>query len=396
MLDVLVAGAGPAGRALAAACAGRGLHTALVDPAPERPWRATYAAWAGELPADLPAGVLAATGRGRAVALTEHDLGWVYAVLDTAALHGHLAAAGPAAEAGRVADVRHGPAGSTVRLTDGRELVAAVVVDATGGGPALGGRPRHRVRAEQTAVGVIVPEQLAAPVLEGAGALFMDWRADHGAQGWPTFLYGVPLGGNRVLLEETSLARRPGLGLSELRRRLVARLAARGIHPPADAAEERVRFTLDDRLPRPGRIVPFGAAAPLVHPATGFSVATALRLAPRVAAALERGLRPGGGPVRAAASGWRAVWSPAALAVHVVRRRGLEVLLRMPPAEVPAFFEVFLGLPGPQRWAYLTGREDVAGTASAMAALFRAAPGWLRRRLVLGGAGPGRLTGLRP
>ncbi len=68
--------------------------------------------------------------------------------------------------------------------------------------------------------------------------------------------------------------------------------------------------------------------------------------------------------------------------MHLLRRRGLEALLRMPPEEVPAFFEVFFELPEPHRWAYLTGRDDLAATVAAMNALFGRA-GWrLRRRLV--------------
>ncbi|MGH3770268.1 MAG: lycopene cyclase family protein, partial [Pseudonocardiaceae bacterium] len=47
-----MAGGGPAGWAVAAACARLGLDTELVDPAPDRPWRATYGAWREELPAD--------------------------------------------------------------------------------------------------------------------------------------------------------------------------------------------------------------------------------------------------------------------------------------------------------------------------------------------------------
>ncbi|MDQ2706969.1 MAG: lycopene cyclase family protein, partial [Actinomycetota bacterium] len=59
MYDVLVVGAGPAGRAVAAACAEHGLDTGLLDPAPTRPWRATYGAWSDELPAELPLAVIA-------------------------------------------------------------------------------------------------------------------------------------------------------------------------------------------------------------------------------------------------------------------------------------------------------------------------------------------------
>ena len=218
----------------------------------------------------------------------------------------------------------------------------------------------------------------------------MDWRPPLGdpagrgpgrsASGWPTFLYAVPVGGGRVLLEETSLARRPGLPMPALRDRLLARLARYGITPSPDAEVERVHFPVDTARHRAPGVVGFGAAAPLMHPATGFSVAAALRLAPTVADALTAHLP--GDPRGALAAARAVVWSPAARAVHLLRRRGLEALLRMPPEEVPAFFEVFFELPEPHRWAYLTGRDDLAATVAAMNALFGRA-GWrLRRRLV--------------
>ncbi|MEU7814641.1 lycopene cyclase family protein [Pseudonocardia sp. NPDC049154] len=377
-VDVLVAGGGPAGRALAAACARLGLRTALADPAPDRPWRATYAAWAGELPPDLPAEVVATRARGRAVAVTEHRLGWEYTVLDTAALRAHL-------DAGLTGVIVHrakvvGSEPGYARLADGR-IPARLVVDATGH------RRDRRPAAEQTAYGLVVDDAVAAPLVAPGEALFMDWRQDHGRPGgaWPTFLYAVPLGGGRVLVEETSLARRPGLPLPELRERLHARLAHRGVHPPADAEEERVRFPVEGPIgatlaPGPA----FGAAGALVHPATGFSVATALRLAPLLAEALA-----GSAPHRAARS---VVWPAQARAVHVLRHRGLEALLRMPPDRVPAFFEVFLGLPAHHRWAYLTGRADLPGTAAAMRALWARADWPLRARLV----GPALLPRARP
>jgi lycopene beta-cyclase len=218
----------------------------------------------------------------------------------------------------------------------------------------------------------------------------MDWRPHHGEMGWPTFLYAVPVTSDRVLLEETSLARRPGFGLGALRRRLHARLAHHGIAVPL-GNEERVRFPVDRPLPAPGDwrgpVIPFGAASPLVHPATGYSVATSLQLAPRVATAVRDGLQRGGSAAAGVAA-WQTVWSPAALAVHTLRRRSLESLLRFPPRLVPEFFDVFFALPERHRWAYLTGREDVAGSAGAMGALFAASPWWLRKRLVLGALDP--------
>jgi lycopene beta-cyclase len=374
--DVLVVGGGPAGRALAAATAGYGLRVTLIDPRPERPWRIRYGAWTADLPPDLPASVVAARARGRVVSTVEHALGWEYAMLDVPALRAHLdaamAVAGVQVRAGRV--VRGGP--RAVRLDDGTTLHARVVADAAGRWRPLAPRPVH-LPAEQTAYGLVVDQGIAAPLVRPGEALFMDWRRDHGEPGWPTFLYGIPLGGGRVLVEETSLARRPGLALPVLRRRLLARLARHGIVPPADAEVDRVRFPVDQ--PRhPG--LGFGAAAPLVHPATGFSLAEALRLAPVVADALATHLPAGPGAALAAAR--RAVWPAPARAVHALRRIGLEAMLRMPPEDVPAFFAVFFALPARHRWAYLTSRTDLRGHAAAMAALYARAGWGLRARLV--------------
>jgi len=433
VIEVLVVGGGPAGRALAAECAARGLTTTLVDPAPHAPWRATYGAWLDELPADLPPP--AATARGRVVAVTSHELDRTYAVLDVPALRDHLdarlAAAGVRIVTGRVVGIAGG--GCAVLLADGTCLDADVLVDAgghraplsnhadrrrlphgyesgshsgrhgdeagvrraphgdhadlladgagrrrsggadSGGLTALAGGRRARVAAEQTAYGVVVDAATAAPIVGRGEALFMDWRPDHGEPGWPTFLYAIPLGGDAVLLEETSLARRPGLPLPVLRRRLHARLAHHGITATPDARVERVRFPVDGpRHATPG-VLGYGAAAPLVHPASGFSVADALRLAPLAADALATG----GVPVAQ-----RLIWSARAVAVHRLRRIGLEALLRMPPEAVPDFFETFFDLPARHRHAYLSGRDDLAGHLAAMGALFGHADVRLRRRLV--------------
>ena len=86
------------------------------------------------------------------------------------------------------------------------------VVDCRGARPRPGG---HRV-PRQTAYGVVLAAEDAAPALGGADALFMDWSDDASDPGDPadaalgrTFLYAVPLPGGRTLLEETCLAGQP-------------------------------------------------------------------------------------------------------------------------------------------------------------------------------------------
>ncbi|MEV0679430.1 lycopene cyclase family protein [Actinosynnema sp. NPDC050436] len=348
-MDVLVVGGGPAGRALASACSARGLVTSLVDPNPERPWRATYAAWADELPAGAPVAV--STSRSRVFAASEHRIARGYAVLDNERLR--RLPDDVRVVRGLVAERGDGH----VVLRDGQVLRAGVVVDASG---ASG-------RVAQHAVGVVVPAEQAAPFVGADEALVMDWRKPPAAGSPdPTFLYGIPVPGGGVLLEETSLARRPGLPVAELRLRLHARLAAHGI--PLPRAEERVRVPLAAR-PRPGA---FGAAAGMVHPATGYSVADALRLAPEVARAIADGV-----PVD------RVVWPAGARAVHALRRFGLAAVLAMRPEEVPEFFDLFFHLPRNRQRDYLGNRSDLRGTAGAMSALFRSAGWGLRGRMAL-------------
>jgi lycopene beta-cyclase len=115
-------------------------------------------------------------------------------------------------------------------------------------------------------------------------------------------------------------------------------------------------------------LLTFGARAGLVHPASGFSVATALTLAPRMAQAMAE----------TPATTGRQIWPGEARMTHFLRRRGLAALLRMPAARVPEFFELFFRLPTKNQRDYLTGRENFTGTAAAMLALFRSAPPRLR------------------
>ncbi|MFC3964940.1 lycopene cyclase family protein [Nocardia jiangsuensis] len=338
--DVVVCGQGPAGRALAHRCLAHGRTVAVVDPAPERRWRATYAVWADELPDWLDRAVVAATvPEPVAWGRIEHRLDRAYAVLDTGRLQRALAPAGAAVFADRA--TRLTPHGVT--LASGAELRGERVIDARG-------LRRDPARAEQTAHGVLVP----ADRVRGTETLFMDWRGDNGADpaAPPSFLYAVPLGPDTVLLEETCLAGRPALDDAELRRRLHHRLAARDI--PLTGAEEieRVRFPVQGGQPGPER---FGAAGGLLHPATGYSVAAALAAADTVAT---------GGTL----------WTPRARAVAALRAAGLRALLALPPERVPDFFDAFFTLPPQRQRAYLSGPDDLAGVLAAMAGLFPQLP----------------------
>ncbi|AOS63185.1 lycopene cyclase family protein [Actinoalloteichus hymeniacidonis] len=409
MVDIVIAGAGPAGRALGAACADLGLSVTLIDPAPQRPWRATYGLWLDELPG-LPDRVIATCAETVLVVtdsgqrrLTDRS----YCVLDNAALRAELARPDIVQHTGRVRAVEHSGSGCTVLLADGRSIEAGLFVDASGTGrwrrgssPAVGhcseaaagtrlgsaGTDRcgaRRQSAAQTAFGVVLPSTAARRYVAPGEAILMDWRPVEQVGRTPSFCYAVPLGDDEVLIEETCLAGRPALSFGELRNRLSRRMAGHGVDLSGVRRRERVRIDLDRPAATTARTMSFGAAAGLVHPASGYGLATALRLVPAMATALAAGVRSGPSAVTRAAR--HVLWPPKARMVHALRRYGLEVLLTLDRAESSEFFTSFFRIPTDVRTSYLSDREDVLGTAKAMVAVLAGSGPSLALRMTTGG-----------
>lgn len=346
---VVVLGLGPAGRAATHRLTRAGVEVVAVDIAPARRWTPTYAAWADELPDWLPASVRRTQTTGaRAWALKPHLIPRTYVVLDTPGLQAVLALDGVQVIAGQVV----GADAHRVTLADGRQLLAEVVLDARGTRP-------HPTRAQQTAVGLVVTARQAASL---EGTWFMDWRRDNGtrAEDHPSFLYAVPLDDDRVLLEETCLVGRPALGLSELRRRLDHRLAARGIVLRGNEPIEKVRFCVEpahDLAPASGPVL-VGSRGGLMHPATGYSVAVSLSVADTIALTVAAGR-----------SVQAALWPARTRHTDRLRAIGLTTLLRLPPSGVEKFFAAYFALPAALQRSYISDRARPMRTLTAMAAM---------------------------
>lgn len=384
--DVLVLGSGPAALAAAAHLGEEGISVRLLAPDPEAPWPAEYAAWQGELPPFGDGGpfshswpsVLVGLGGSEEVVL---DRG--YGRIDKAALAEHLRArcarSGVTLTAAVASGVRHHPASSTLSTSAG-EMSAALVVDATGHDPVLVRRPPHPPRAAQTAFGLTLELDGPSPFAPDR-AVLMDWDdahlgpdADHLP---PSFLYAQPLGEGRLFVEETSLVARPPLPLPELERRLRLRLQALGVRG-REMAVERCVIPMGGALPDPGqRVVGFGGAAGMVHPATGYLLPRVLTGAPSLARAVAGALGADGSlPSEAARAGWQALWPADRLRRYALFRYGMEAMLTMDAPGTRAFFRAFFSLPESEWSAYLGDGGSTPRLLRTMLSAYRsAAPG---------------------
>jgi lycopene cyclase-like protein len=387
-IDVAVLGKGPAGLAAAAACAERGLRVTVIGPPGPIRWRPEYGDWAD---------VLEDAGAGH---FLEHRWPWTavrfgpdhgfrieraYARVDKDALADHLLGrlegAGGEMTDGTARELRHDRAGTTVLLASGAAVRAAVVVDATGHDSPFVATGRGAPPAYQTAVGYT----LAGAADRADVADLMDWTPANGdTPEWPpSFLYRLPFPDGRLFVEETVLAARPAIPLAELETRLRQRLQRLGLDRYEVLSRELCRIPMGGALPLPGqRVVPVGGAARMVHPATGYQLATVLGTAPALAEALTDALgRSDADPVSAAEAGMDAVWPASRRRARTLFTFGLEVLLPLARNDISAFFSTFFAAPV-ERWGrYLSPDASPREVTALMTLVFPRLPPRLRRHV---------------
>jgi len=392
--DVLVVGSGPAALAIAAALVERGLRLealALDDPAV--PWPNTYGIWGPE--ADR-------AGLGHLLAHRWSDtLSWFgaeptrhgidYGLFDKTALQQHwldlLADAGVVWHRGRALAIDHRPADSVVTTAGGDHLAARLVVDASGHDPVFVQRPEGEPVAGQAAYGIV--GRFSAPPVDPGQFVLMDFRADHLSEAErqaepPSFLYAMDLGEGRFFVEETSLALSPPLPFPVLRERLQRRLGRVGIAVEVIEHEEFCLFPMN--LPLPDldqRVVGFGGAASMVHPASGYLVGSLLRRAPDLADAIAAALSdPGLTGEAVARQAWEGLWPQELRRRHALFRFGLEKLMRYPENQLRAFFTTFFAMPRQEWSGFLTNTLPLPRLVGAMLRLFATAPWSVRWGLI--------------
>lgn len=357
--DVVVAGDGPSAAAIVDGCRRHGLDVVAVGPTTS--WPNTYGMWRDEA-AGLPDSCFrSVTAHSIVRARRERVLDRPYGVLDNAHLRDHLGL-DEVRRHGRVDRLVDAGDLAIAHLDDGELLAGRWAVDATG---------RSGGEAWQTAYGVVI----GAADLRRAGystddATVMAWLADASP---PSFVHAVPVE-HGWLVEVTCLAARPAVDPQRLRRTLVELIGeAAVVAAEALGRTEVVWIPMGGaHLPEPGsRVVPFGTAGGLGHPATGFSVAASLSLADRFAAAVAGGEDP-----------VEAVFTPSLRRTRALHEGGLQALLRLDHDGLVDFFEAFFSIPDDLVAEFLRVDADDGRVATAMRAVFREAPWSVRRRLL--------------
>jgi lycopene cyclase-like protein len=389
---VLVIGGGPAALAIASELCQRGLAvTGLAANNPAHPWENTYGIWAAELD-HLDLG-----------SLLEHrwttclsyfgaepvNLGRDYGLFDREKLQHHWLqrCTGLIWRRGQAATVTHEEHHSVVTTRAGDALAARLVIDTTGHDPAFVHRPIEGPVAAQAAYGIV--GTFSAPPVAPGQFVLMDYRSDHLSPEErelpPTFLYAMDLGNGRFFVEETSLALAPPVPIDVLQDRLRRRLAHRGVAVVGLEHEERCLFPMN--LPLPDlhqRVVGFGGAASMVHPASGYMVGSLLRRAPSLADAITDALAVEGLAASAVAEqAWAALWTPDLVRKHGIYQFGLEKLMRFSEQELRQFFTTFFALPQSQWYGFLTNTLSLGELVTAMVRLFAQAPAAVRWGLLL-------------
>ena len=299
---------------------------------------------------------------------------------------------------------------SRVTLKDGAVFDGKLITLASGG--AAGRFLRYETNAPdtaaQTAYGIEADVSGYEDAFDPDSMLFMDFRRHHtglypgtatkqvdgehpnGGRGlWetqdeaPSFLYAMPESKTRVFLEETCLVAKPALPFSVLKRRLFRRCEALGIKIEKIHEEEWSYIPTGGPLPcRSQGITAFGAAANLVHPATGYSIVRTLRESPKVADAIEEALRVQPNSLEASKYVWDTLWSMENRRQASFHIFGMELLCQLDLQNTTDFFSTFFALPKKEWEGFLASKLSSVNLLTFALLTFAIAPLNIKYRLV--------------
>ncbi|XP_010262037.1 PREDICTED: lycopene epsilon cyclase, chloroplastic isoform X2 [Nelumbo nucifera] len=368
ILDLVVIGCGPAGLSLAAESAKLGLKVGLVGP--DLPFTNNYGVWEDEFKGLGLEKCIEHVWKDTIVYLDSDDpilIGRAYGRVSRHLLHEELLKR--CVESG--VSYLNSKVERIIEATDGHSLVIcerdiiipcrfATVASGAASGKLLQyevGGPRVSV---QTAYGVEV--EVENNPYDPSLMVFMDYR-DYTKPAvqcleaeYPTFLYVMPMSPTRVFFEETCLASRDAMPFDLLKKKLMSRLDNMGVRIIKTYEEEWSYIPVGGSLPNTEqKNLAFGAAASMVHPATGYSVVRSLSEAPKYASVIANILKQGMDSKHVmtpdknigniSMQAWSSLWPQERKRQRSFFLFGLALILQLDIEGIRTFFHTFFRLP---------------------------------------------------
>ncbi|KAL5728706.1 lycopene epsilon-cyclase [Ranunculus cassubicifolius] len=404
VLDLVVIGCGPAGLALASEAAKQGLKVGLIGP--DLPFTNNYGVWEDEFKDLGLERCIEHAWRDTIVYLDNENpvlIGRAYGRVSRHLLHEELLKR--CVESG--VSYLNSKVDRIIEAADGHSLVVceheisipcrlATVASGAASGKLLEyevGGPRVSV---QTAYGVEV--EVANNPYDPNLMVFMDYRdfvqekIQSVEEEYPTFLYVMPMSPTRVFFEETCLASRDAMPFDLLKTKLLSRLKTLGIKITKVYEEEWSYIPVGGSLPNTDqKNLAFGAAASMVHPATGYSVVRSLSEAPKYASVIAKilqqdmnkfGVTQQTSAVNISSEAWRTLWPKERKRQRAFFLFGLELILQQDIEEIRTFFRTFFRLPTWMWWGFLGSSLSSFDLVLFSLYMFVLAPNSLRMSLV--------------
>eukprot|EP00468_Gymnochlora_sp_CCMP2014_P002625 CAMPEP_0167762396 /NCGR_PEP_ID=MMETSP0110_2-20121227/12744_1 /TAXON_ID=629695 /ORGANISM="Gymnochlora sp., Strain CCMP2014" /LENGTH=1052 /DNA_ID=CAMNT_0007649265 /DNA_START=179 /DNA_END=3337 /DNA_ORIENTATION=+ len=393
-VDVLVAGVGPAGLALAGELAERGVDVGLVGP--ETSFTNNYGVWEDEFK-DLGLEHTLEKVYDETLVVIDEKKGYEainrkYARVGRKELRDHLVS--KCKNSGRVrylSGIVEGVSRDTseptkiVELQNGDKLSAKFVTMSTGHNREVLEYEEGPPPTWQTAYGIEIA--MKNHPWASDKAVFMDLSQSDdenpGVSRVPSFLYILP-DEDKVFLEETCLVSQVQVPFDELKRRLYKRLQNMGVtvDPESIIEEEASWIPLGGPLPKvPQSVLGFGAAAGLVHPASGYSIVNSLKMASSVADSIVEGLGTGDFD-SASMKAWQTIWSDENRQKMAFYQFGSDLIAKMSLSEIKEFMRTFYSLPSPLWKGFLSHDLNPAGLMVLAISMFAIGGAELRMSLI--------------
>jgi lycopene cyclase-like protein len=171
------------------------------------------------------------------------------------------------------------------------------------------------------------------------------------------------------------------MDMGVLKERLDKRLSSMNIRATDVISEEFCRIPMGLNLPKKTqRILGYGSAASMVHPASGFQVSRALTLAPAVAENIAMNFERSLDQTLAAA--WNSIWPTERVRTWELYDFGKDFLTTLTPEQTRTFFSAFFQLSDHEWQGYMSANLSVSELASVMMGVFSGLNSRMRWELI--------------